>query len=66
MSTTMGSATSFKLGGTPWTRTDPKKAKTLTWKKTFNSLTVAWYDGLKEIVRLQHAVAQPGGVRGVS
>ena len=55
MSTTMGSATSFKLGVTPRGQGRiQKKAKTITWKKNFNSLTVARYDGLKEIVRLQH------------
>ena len=45
----------FQIGwDAAWTTTDPKKAKTITWKKNFNSLTVASYDGLKEIVRLQH------------
>ena len=43
----------FQIGwDAAWTRTDPKKTKTIpTWKK-LNSLTVARYDGLKEIIRL--------------
>ena len=54
MSTTMDSATSFKLGGTPRGQGRIQKRQKLLLEKNFNSLTVARYDGLKEIVRLQH------------
>ena len=53
MSTTMGSAKSFKLGGTPRGQGRIQKGKNYYFEKNFNSLTVARYDGLKEIVRLQ-------------
>ena len=45
----------FQIGwDATWTRTDPKKGKNYYLKKKINSLTVARYDGFKEIVRLQH------------
>ena len=54
MSTTMGSATSFKLGGTPNGEGRIQKRQKILLGKNFNSFTVARYDGLKEVVRLQH------------
>ena len=52
MSTTMGSATPFKLGGTPHGQGRIQKRQKLLLGKKLNSLTVVSYDGFKQIIRL--------------